>query len=76
MILPRRKLDTSRGPVYRIDLVETQGGLGFISLTPPTIRIIQRDACPSCGDTEEWTVNLGSGECVCPCGHEWNFKTA
>ncbi len=73
MILTRRPLDTSRGPVYRIDLVETEGGLGYLSTVAPTIRVIQRDACPVCGDTEEWQADLKTGEAVCPCGHEWNF---
>ena len=74
MILQRPKVYTNNGPVYRIDVVDTAGELGYFSHTAPIVRVIQRDACPQCGDNEEWVWQKETDEGSCPCGHNWTIS--
>jgi hypothetical protein len=71
MILKREKFNTSRGPVYRIDIVDTVDELGYISFTPPVVRVVERSACPKCGDNEEWVYSQETNQGKCPCGFSW-----
>lgn len=76
MMFPRPLIANPGRPVYRVDLVDTADGLGYLTTTPPRVRVIERDRCPRCADQDEWLCNLDTGDASCPCGHVWNVRTA